>query len=152
MSGEISRPALFDAEPPSMQAVLSYIGQNGSIANEILMYLRSIRHQRTEVSLQDPVGTDKEGNDVTLEEIIGSREATVAETVEAEDDKRALLTCLPVLDEQESFIIRHRYGLNGAGERQTQRQVAALLGISRSYVSRLEKKALDKLRRAVNGE
>ena len=115
------------------------------------MHLRSIRHQRTEVSLQDPVGTDKEGNDVTLEEIIGSREATVAETVEAEEDRRALLTCLPVLDEKESFIIRLRYGLGGR-ERRTQRQVASQLGISRSYVSRLEKKAIDKLRRAVTGE
>jgi len=116
------------------------------------MHLRSIRHQRTEVSLQDPVGTDKEGNDVTLEEIISSREATVAETVEAEDDRRSLLTCLPVLDEQESFIIRLRYGLGRDGERRTQRQVASALGISRSYVSRLEKKAIDKLRKAVNGE
>ncbi|MBR5430244.1 MAG: RNA polymerase sporulation sigma factor SigK [Firmicutes bacterium] len=122
------------------------------IENEILMHLRSIRHQRTEVSLQDPVGTDKEGNDVTLEEIIGSREATVAEEVEAEDDRRALLSSLPLLDEQESFIIRLRYGLNRDGERRTQRQVASLLGISRSYVSRLEKKAIEKLRKAVNGE
>ena len=107
-----------------------------SIANEILMHLRSIKHQRAEVSLQDPVGTDKEGNDVTLEEIIGSREATVSERVEAEEDRRTLLTCLPVLDEKENFIIRLRYGLNRRGERRTQRQVAALLGISRSYVSR----------------
>lgn len=121
------------------------------IENEILMHLRSIRHQRTEVSLQDPVGTDKEGNDVSLEDVIGSRGATVDESVEAAEEKRALLTYLPVLDPKERLVIRLRYGLDN-GERQTQRQVAARLGISRSYISRIEKKAIDKLRTAINGK
>ena len=112
------------------------------------MHLRSIRNQRTEVSLYDPVGVDKEGNAVTLMDILGESEDTVHEKVELEEEKRILLEHLHVLDEKESYVLRLRYGLDGC-HRLTQRQIAARLDISRSYVSRIEKKAIQKLRRAI---
>ena len=112
------------------------------------MYLRSIRNQKTEMSLHDPVGFDKEGNEVTLMDILGSRDVTVAETVELADEKRILKEKLTVLDEKEYYVLDLRYGLNNPS-RLTQRQVAEKMGISRSYVSRIEKKAIDKLRQAV---
>ena len=118
------------------------------IENEFLMHLRSIRNQRTEVSLYDPVGVDKEGNAVTLMDILGESEDTVHEKVELEEEKRILLEHLHVLDEKESYVLRLRYGLDGC-HRLTQRQIAARLDISRSYVSRIEKKAIQKLRRAI---
>lgn len=115
------------------------------IENEILMHLRRIRNQKTEISLYDPVGVDKEGNEVTLLDILGSRGATVQESVELEEEKRLLQKHLYVLDEKERYVMRLRYGL-GNQQRLTQKQIAAKLGISRSYVSRIEKKALEKLR------
>ena len=118
------------------------------IENEILMHLRSIRNQKTEVSLYDPVGVDKEGNEVTLLDILGSHEDSVQEKVELEDEKRILLGNLHVLDEKERYVLRLRYGL-GDSRRLTQRQIAARLGISRSYVSRIEKKAVTKLKKAI---
>ena len=117
------------------------------IANEILMYLRRIRNQKTEISLYDPVGTDREGNEVTLMDILGSRDATVQESVELAEEKRLLLCHLHVLSAKECYVLRFRYGLNNS-PRLTQKQVAAKLGISRSYVSRIEKKALEKLKKS----
>lgn len=105
------------------------------IENEILMHLRSIRNQRTEVSLYDPVGVDKEGNVVTLLDLLSNRGATVSESVELAEEKQLLMDNLHVLNSTERFVICLRYGL-GQSPRTTQRQIAAALGISRSYVSR----------------
>lgn len=120
------------------------------IENEILMHLRSIRNQKTEVSLYDPVGVDKEGNVVTLLDLLSHRDATVSESVELAEEKRLLLANLHVLNEKERFVICLRYGLEQY-PRTTQRQIAEQLGISRSYVSRIEKKAVEKLRRVISG-
>ncbi len=118
------------------------------IENEILMYLRSIRNQKTEVSLYDPVGVDKEGNEVTLIDILGSREMSAEEKVELDEETKLLRDHLYVLDDKESFVLRLRYGLDNT-PRKTQREIARQLGISRSYVSRIEKKAVQKLTKAI---
>lgn len=120
------------------------------IENEILMHLRSIRNQKTEVSLYDPVGVDKEGNEVTLMDILGSRETSAEEQVELDEERRLLREHLYVLDDKESFVLKLRYGL-GDSRRRTQKEIAKQLGISRSYVSRIEKKAVQKLTRAISG-
>lgn len=112
------------------------------------MYLRSIRNQKTEVSLYDPVGVDKEGNEVTLIDILGSREMSAEEKVELDEERKLLRDHLYVLDDKESFVLRLRYGLDNT-PRKTQREIARQLGISRSYVSRIEKKAVQKLTKAI---
>ena len=118
------------------------------IENEILMHLRSIKNQKTEISLYDPVGVDKEGNEVCLLDMLGSSDATAQEKMEMDEEKRLVQENLDVLDDKESFVLSMRYGLNGR-ERITQREIARQLGISRSYVSRIEKKAINKLARAI---
>ncbi len=115
------------------------------IENEILMFFRSTRNQKTEVSLYDPMGQDKEGNEVSLIDILGNRGETVQDKLEQEEEKQLLKSKLPILDEREQLVISLRYGLNDA-TRKTQREIAKTLGISRSYVSRLETKAIEKLK------
>lgn len=114
------------------------------IENEVLMYLRGTKNSRTEVSLSDPVGADKEGNQITLMETLGTDGSEILDEVESHDDERWLKICLTTLSPKERYIIIRRYGLDGRNE-MTQREVAKELGISRSYVSRIEKKALQKL-------
>lgn len=114
------------------------------IENEILMHLRASRNLKTEISLQDPVGVDKEGNEVTLLEILAAVDESVDEIIESAEEKQLLLRALCVLSEKECYVLRCRYGLDG-NEPKTQREVAKSLEISRSYVSRIEKKAIGKL-------
>lgn len=119
------------------------------VENEILMSLRAERKQVSEVSLSDAVGLDNDGNDVTLLDILGSEPDTVIDEVQARlDTERIRDTMLNVLTEREYVVVRLRFGLFGA-YRMAQREVAELLGISRSYVSRIEKKALSKLNTAL---
>ena len=106
---------------------------------------------RTEVSLYDAMGTDKEGNEVTLLDILGNRGATVQETVELREERRILQDKLAILEEKERKVLCLRYGLEN-GLRKTQREIAKMLGISRSYVSRIEKKAVEKLAAAIRQE
>ncbi len=115
------------------------------IENEILMYLRSSRNLRQEVYLQDPVGVDKEGNEVTLMDLLGSDGDEIMELVANSEEERQLLSKLYVLDAKEKYVICARYGLGNTIQR-TQREIAKTLGISRSYVSRIEKKAVTKLK------
>lgn len=117
------------------------------IENEVLMFLRSTKNARTEVSLNDSIGSDKEGNQITLLETLGSDGTEILETVESKDDERLLHLSLKTLSPKERYIIIQRYGLCGA-EEHTQREIANQLGISRSYVSRIEKKALQKLHKS----
>lgn len=117
------------------------------IENEVLMYLRGTKNARTEVSLNDPIGADKEGNQITLMETLGTDGGEILDEVEVRDDERWLKISLTTLSPKERYIVIRRYGLDGRDE-MTQREVAAELGISRSYVSRIEKKALQKLSRA----
>ncbi|MBP1999084.1 RNA polymerase sporulation-specific sigma factor [Paenibacillus shirakamiensis] len=115
------------------------------IENEILMHLRSLKKTRKDVSLHDPIGTDKEGNEITLIDILGSEADDVAEHVQLKMEKSKIYQNLDILDEREQEVIRGRFGLEQGGEERTQREIAKELGISRSYVSRIEKRALMKL-------
>ena len=115
------------------------------IENEILMLFRSNKKQKGETFLHDPIGVDKEGNEISLIDVLSSDKDSVVEKVESNIQIRALYAKInTALSEREGEIIRMRYGLVD-GKCKTQREIASLLGISRSYVSRIEKKALKKL-------
>ncbi|MFD2612641.1 RNA polymerase sporulation sigma factor SigK [Paenibacillus gansuensis] len=115
------------------------------IENEILMHLRSLKKTRKDVSLHDPIGTDKEGNEITLIDILGSEADDVVEKVQLKIEKSKIYKNLDILDEREKEVVMGRFGLEHGGEERTQREIAKELGISRSYVSRIEKRALMKL-------
>ncbi len=119
------------------------------IENEILMYLRACKKTGSDISLQEPVGVDKEGNELSMIDLLGSDGSNISEEVELRLEVGNLYQQLKkVLKERELEIIRMRYGLDGRGE-MTQKEVGEFLGISRSYVSRIEKKALGKLAKAM---
>jgi RNA polymerase sporulation-specific sigma factor len=114
------------------------------IENEILMNVRSSKKVKAEVYLQDPIGVDKEGNEICLMDVLGTESDAILDEVENKISIKKLYTLIDkVLEKKEKCIIQWRYGLKG--EPQTQREIAKHLGISRSYVSRIEKKALKKL-------
>jgi RNA polymerase sporulation-specific sigma factor len=115
------------------------------IENEILMTIRASRKTKSEVSLQDPIGVDKEGNEITLIDILGSHPDTVTDQVELKLLTLKLYKKMQtVLKKREQIVLEMRYGLTN-GKTRTQREIAQLLGISRSYVSRIEKRAIMKL-------
>lgn len=114
------------------------------IENEILMYVRSNKKTKSEVYLQDPIGVDREGNEICLMDVLGTESDSVLDEVENKISIKKLYVLIEkMLEGKEKLIIQLRYGLTG--EPKTQREIAKLLGISRSYVSRIEKKALKKL-------
>lgn len=115
------------------------------IDNELLMMLRSGKKQSREVYLNEPIGADKEGNEISLLDIIEAAEIDVIENMELQDNIKKLYYYVNGLSQREKEIIKLRYGLEGKKEI-TQREIATKLGISRSYVSRIEKKALRKLK------
>lgn len=116
------------------------------IDNELLMLLRSKKKTSREVSLYEPIGTDKEGNEINLLDVIEQEQEEVIDRIELDDNIKKLTELVDkVLDEREKEIIRLRYGLLN-GKEVTQREIGKQLGISRSYVSRIEKRALLKLR------
>ena len=118
------------------------------IENEILMVIRAGKKQRREVSLQEPVGTDKEGNEISLLEILGTNRGEVEEEVERRMSAARLRRLIETtLTPRERIVLEMRYGLGGSGP-YAQREVATVLGISRSYVSRIEKHAVEKMARA----
>jgi len=114
------------------------------IENEILMHLRSLKRVRGEVSLYDPIGVDREGNEITLIDVLGSDPDVVPELVGKRLDESKLREKLKQLGGKERQVLELRYGISG-GARKTQREIARMLGISRSYVSRIEKRAVMKL-------
>ena len=120
------------------------------VQNEILMYFRHLKHQSAEISMYDTIDVDREGNPLTYMDVIASDENMTEEIDTMLCSRRAVELVGQVLEEREAQIIRLRYGLDGR-DPLAQREVATLLGISRSYVSRLEKGALEKLRRAMGG-
>lgn len=121
------------------------------IENEILMTMRATKKHRSNVSLNEPIGVDKDGNELVIMDMLEA-DTSVIEDVENSIIMEKLLNITKeVLDEREFEIIRLRYGLGGIGAL-TQREVAQKFDISRSYVSRIEKKALDKIKRNVNKE
>ncbi|WP_415841056.1 RNA polymerase sporulation sigma factor SigK, partial [Paenibacillus typhae] len=105
------------------------------IENEILMHLRSLKKTRKDVSLHDPIGTDKEGNEITLIDILGSETDDVIKEVDLKIEKSKIYRNLDILDEREKEVVVGRFGLDTGGEERTQREIAKDLGISRSYVS-----------------
>ncbi len=121
------------------------------VENEILMHLRSNKKNKVEVFLQEPIGIDKEGNEITLMDILPVDHDAVSEEVEAKLEKVKLLSKLADLTPRERNVLEMRYGLNGVGRR-TQREIAKSLGISRSYISRIEKRAVQKLLRDLEAE
>nr|WP_207717294.1 RNA polymerase sporulation sigma factor SigK [Clostridium acetobutylicum] len=121
------------------------------IENEILMLIRNNKKSKNEVYLQDPIGVDKEGNEISLIDILSSDDDSVIEIVENRIQIGKLYVEINrVLKGREKAIIKMRYGL-GDGKPRNQREIAQILGISRSYVSRIEKRALKKLYRQLNG-
>lgn len=114
------------------------------IENEILMYYRSRKKLRSELSIYDPIGTDKEGNELTLIDVLGTEPETVIDAVSCRFESERLWNKLSNLNSQEKRVLIMRYGLAGSF-RFTQREIAKKLGISRSYVSRIEKKAINRL-------
>ena len=118
------------------------------IENEILMYLRKNASQRGEVSLDEPLNTDWDGNELLLSDVLGTEADTVMRPIEADVDKQLLDQAIGRLSEREREIIVLRFGLQGRQE-QTQKEVADKLGISQSYISRLEKRIIDRLKREI---
>ena len=116
------------------------------IENEILMYLRKTNKAKTEVSLDDPLSTDKDGNELVLADIIGSDGDVLYKQVEQKMECSNLNTLIENLNKREKIIMKLRYGLNPAGKELTQKEVASALNISQSYISRIEKKVLAKLK------
>ena len=116
------------------------------VENEILMYLRKINSQRTEVSFDEPLNTDWDGNELLLSDILGTEEDEVYRPLEDDADRQMLMEAIDSLDKREREIILLRFGLPG-GKEYTQKEVADMLGISQSYISRLEKRIIDRLRR-----
>ena len=118
------------------------------IDNELLMHFRAKKKTSKEVSLYEPIGTDKEGNQIQLLDVVVSEDEDVVELLEQDRKVRRLNEIIPqTLSGRELFIIINRYGLYGK-KTMTQREFARKLGISRSYVSRIEKRAIEKLRQA----
>ena len=120
------------------------------IENEILMSTRSSKKNKSEISLNEPLGTDKDGNEISFNDILGTDQDAIIDDINLKMQVSALyLAVASELDEREKLVITRRYGLYGE-EIRTQREVAQELGISRSYVSRIEKKALTKLRAKIH--
>ena len=116
------------------------------IENEILMYIRKTANQKTEVSLDEPINMDCDGNELLLSDILGTDEDTVLRPLEEDVELRVLRHALGELPEREREIILMRYGLEGRGEL-TQKEVAQKMGISQSYISRLEKRIMLRLKK-----
>lgn len=116
------------------------------IENEILMYLRKIQRIKTEVSIDEPINIDGEGNDLSLVDILGSDNDTVYKEVEESDNKKVLRKAIMNLNDREKMIMELRYGFEGKDEL-TQKEVADKLGISQSYISRIEKKVINRLKK-----
>ena len=117
------------------------------IENEILMTIRSNKKIQNQLSLQDPIGIDKEGNEISLLDILGTETDTVLDEVEKKLQTGKLYKIMDrVLKKREKVVLELRYGLSD-GTVKTQREIAQMLGISRSYVSRIEKRAIKKLSR-----
>lgn len=115
------------------------------IENEILMFLRKASQRRNEISIDEPLNTDWDGNELLLSDILGTEEDTVNRGIESEVEKKLLMGEIEKLNERERTIMEMRFGLNGRKE-MTQKQVANTVGISQSYISRLEKKIIRSIR------
>lgn len=118
------------------------------IENEILMHLRKVSGQKSELSFDEPLNTDWDGNELLLSDIMGTDPDIVVQPIEADVDRQLLYQALNLLESRDRYIISLRFGLNGQ-EEQTQKEVADKLGISQSYISRLEKKIINRMRKEI---
>lgn len=139
-----------------VKAINTYRGDKGTrlatyaskcIENEILMHLRATKNDRTELHLFDPLGSEGDDGEVAYIDIVRDEEPDVADVVTSKVQAESIVAQMCILDEKEREVIELRYGLGGK-TRKTQREIAKQLGISRSYVSRIEKRALNKLAKA----
>ena len=120
------------------------------IENEILMYLRRNNKTKLEVSIDEPLNVDWDGNELLLSDILGTSEDVIYRDIEREVDRSLLRKALETLNDREQTIIRLRFGIDDKhGKELTQKEVADLLGISQSYISRLEKKIMKRLKREI---
>ncbi len=119
------------------------------IENEILMFIRKTASQRREISIDEPLTVDWDGNELLLSDVLGSDADVVSREMEEDEERRLLREAVSELSPRERVIIEMRYGLNG-GEEMTQREVADALGISQSYISRLEKKIMARLKKRLS--
>ena len=121
------------------------------IENEILMYIRKNSSHRGDISIDEPLNTDWDGNELLLSDVLGSDADSVSHSLEKDEDERALRAAVATLGERERTIISLRYGLDGSKEK-TQKEVADMLGISQSYISRLEKRIILRLNDAIGSK
>ena len=119
------------------------------ISNEILMHLRKQKHLKVEVSLDEPLNVDSNGNELLLSDILGTENDTVSRDIEREVDYTLLMCAMQKLPVRDSRIIELRYSINSDGEGLSQKEVSQIMNISQSYVSRLEKKILQKMKREI---
>lgn len=116
------------------------------IENEILMFLRKNNRIKTEISIDEPINTDSEGNDLSLGDILGTDNDSIFKSIEESDNKKVLMQAIQKLNKREKTIMQLRYGFDGY-EELTQKEVADKLGISQSYISRIEKKVINNLKK-----
>lgn len=116
------------------------------IENEILMYLRKISVHKTDISIDEPLNIDWDGNELLLSDVLGSEPDEINRDLETESEKKMLIMSVRTLSDRERLIMNMRFGLEGEKEH-TQKEVADLLGISQSYISRLEKRIIEHLKR-----
>ena len=123
------------------------------IENEILMFLRRNSKTKLEVSIDEPLNVDWDGNELLLSDILGTDEDIIYRDIEHDAERKLLMKAIWRLSERERLIISLRYGLNRSdGQEMTQKEVADMLGISQSYISRLEKKIMNRLKKEISKE
>ena len=118
------------------------------IENEILMYLRKTANRKTEISIDEPLNVDWDGNELLLSDILGTDNDVIYKSIEEKIDKELLLEALSLLPKREQKIMHLRFGI-ASGYEKTQKEVADYLGISQSYISRLEKKIIERLKKEI---
>ena len=121
------------------------------IENEILMYIRKCSSRRIEISIDEPVNTDWDGNELLLSDVLGTDEDEIYKDLESNEDRKIINEAIKKLNKREQTIIKLRFGLDG-NEEYTQKEVADMLNISQSYISRLEKKIMKRLRKEIEAK
>jgi RNA polymerase sporulation-specific sigma factor len=121
------------------------------IENEILMYIRKINNQKLEISIDEPINIDWDGNELLLSDILGSDGDSVYSDLEMDEDRKTVKKAITELNDRDRLIITLRFGLE-SGKEKTQKEVADLLGISQSYISRLEKRIIEKLKKEIGNK
>ncbi len=122
------------------------------IENEILMYIRKNASKKCEISIDEPLNSDFDGNELLLSDVLGGDEEAIYHEIEADEDRKVIRNAIMGLSKRERQIITLRFGLDGSNKELTQKEVADLLGISQSYISRLEKRIISRLKTEISGK